>query len=89
MCDVLLPPGVNPTAVKYIYIYIISYHELRLGPLRLLSYKTRTEVSCSRHQNNSAVTRSLDICIVISQLVGAFYLFSVVNLLSEQEIKKM
>jgi hypothetical protein len=25
MCDVLLPPGVNPTAVKYIYIYIISY----------------------------------------------------------------
>jgi hypothetical protein len=23
MCDVLLPPGVNPTAVKYIYI---SYH---------------------------------------------------------------
>jgi hypothetical protein len=23
MCDVLLPPGVNPTAVKY--IYIISY----------------------------------------------------------------
>jgi hypothetical protein len=22
MCDVLLPPGVNPTAVKYIYIYI-------------------------------------------------------------------
>jgi hypothetical protein len=26
MCDVLLPPGVNPTAVKYIYIYIISYH---------------------------------------------------------------
>jgi hypothetical protein len=24
MCDVLLPPGVNPTVVKY--IYIISYH---------------------------------------------------------------
>jgi hypothetical protein len=24
MCDVLLPPGVNPTAVKYIY-HIISY----------------------------------------------------------------
>jgi hypothetical protein len=24
MCDVLLPPGVNPTVVKYIY-YIISY----------------------------------------------------------------
>jgi hypothetical protein len=27
MCDVLLPPGVNPTAVKYIYIYIISTYE--------------------------------------------------------------
>jgi hypothetical protein len=27
MCDVLLPPGVNPISVKYIYIYIyhISY----------------------------------------------------------------
>jgi hypothetical protein len=25
MCDVLLPPGVNPTAVKYIYIYIYMY----------------------------------------------------------------
>jgi hypothetical protein len=26
MCDVLLPPGVNPTAVKYIYhIYHINY----------------------------------------------------------------
>jgi hypothetical protein len=24
MCDVLLPPGVNPTAVKYIYI---SHHK--------------------------------------------------------------
>jgi hypothetical protein len=23
MCDVLLPPGVNPTAVKYIYHIII------------------------------------------------------------------
>jgi hypothetical protein len=28
MCDVLLPPGVNPTAVKYIYIsYHISFTE--------------------------------------------------------------
>jgi hypothetical protein len=30
MCDVLLPPGVNPTAVKYtvyIYIYHIIYKE--------------------------------------------------------------
>jgi hypothetical protein len=27
MCDVLLPPGVNPTAVKYMYIIsYISYH---------------------------------------------------------------
>jgi hypothetical protein len=26
MGDVLLPPGVNPTAVKYIYIYIIYRH---------------------------------------------------------------
>jgi hypothetical protein len=25
MCDVLLLPGVNPTAVKYIYIYICRY----------------------------------------------------------------
>jgi hypothetical protein len=26
MCDVLLPPGFNPTAVKYIYhIYHINY----------------------------------------------------------------
>jgi hypothetical protein len=25
MCDVLLPPGVNPTAVIYIYIYNIIY----------------------------------------------------------------
>jgi hypothetical protein len=25
MCDVLLPPGVNPTAVKYIYV---SYHNV-------------------------------------------------------------
>jgi hypothetical protein len=25
MCAVLLPPGVKPIAVKYIYIYIISY----------------------------------------------------------------
>jgi hypothetical protein len=24
MCTVLLPPGVNPIAVKYIYIYIIN-----------------------------------------------------------------
>jgi hypothetical protein len=30
MCDVLLPPGVNPTAVK-IYIYI--YHIIPLLPL--------------------------------------------------------
>jgi hypothetical protein len=29
MCDVLLPPGVNPTAVKYIYIYhIILYYTI-------------------------------------------------------------
>jgi hypothetical protein len=26
MCTVLLPPGVNPIAVKYIISYIISYH---------------------------------------------------------------
>jgi hypothetical protein len=26
MCDVLLPPGVNPIAVKYIISYIISCH---------------------------------------------------------------
>jgi hypothetical protein len=25
VCDVLLPPGVHPTAVKYIYIYIYIY----------------------------------------------------------------
>ena len=25
MCTVLLPPGVNPIAVKYIISYIISY----------------------------------------------------------------
>jgi hypothetical protein len=28
MCTVLLPPGVNPIAVKY--IYIISYHMCRI-----------------------------------------------------------
>jgi hypothetical protein len=35
MCDVMLPPGVNPTAVKYIY-HIISYSLLKvtLRPLR-------------------------------------------------------
>jgi hypothetical protein len=25
MCTVPLPPGVNPIAVKYVYIYIIYY----------------------------------------------------------------
>jgi hypothetical protein len=25
MCDVLLPPGVNPIAIKYISYHIISY----------------------------------------------------------------
>jgi hypothetical protein len=30
MCDVLLPPGVNPTAVKY--IYHISYNTNRQSP---------------------------------------------------------
>jgi hypothetical protein len=28
MCDVLLPPGVNPTSIKYIYIYIYIYHSI-------------------------------------------------------------
>jgi hypothetical protein len=32
MCDVLLPPGVNPTAVKYIY-HIISYHNVEISNL--------------------------------------------------------
>jgi hypothetical protein len=31
MCDILLPPDVNPTAVKYIY-HIISYIELFVKP---------------------------------------------------------
>jgi hypothetical protein len=34
MCDVLLPPGVNPTAVNiyiYIYIYIISIYLIALN----------------------------------------------------------
>jgi hypothetical protein len=30
---VRLPPGVNPIAVKYIYIYIISYHIIIAGSL--------------------------------------------------------
>jgi hypothetical protein len=41
MCDVLLPPGVNTTAVKYIYIiytisYIISSHHIL--SYRIISY---------------------------------------------------
>jgi hypothetical protein len=30
MCTVLLPPGVNPTAVKYIIYHLLHYHEPNL-----------------------------------------------------------
>jgi hypothetical protein len=47
MCDVLLPPGVNPTAVKYIY-NIISYINISSRPCSVLwnndTGATQTEV---------------------------------------------
>jgi hypothetical protein len=39
MCDVLLPPGVNPTAVKYIYHIIYEYMELLVKSEILTSYE--------------------------------------------------
>jgi hypothetical protein len=43
MCDVLLPPGVNPTAVKYIYI---SYHKIQ-GIYWLAVEKSLIDEVCS------------------------------------------
>jgi hypothetical protein len=45
MCDVLLPPGVNPTAVLYIYIYI-SYHITSQLPTRILLDDLYRAISC-------------------------------------------
>jgi hypothetical protein len=49
MCDVLLPPGVNPTAVKYIYhiiSYIISFSVTSVVPfgVPILMYWSKSNV---------------------------------------------
>jgi hypothetical protein len=40
MCDVLLPPGVNPAAVKYIYIYHIKTNPSSIPQDYVDSYST-------------------------------------------------
>jgi hypothetical protein len=51
MCDVLLPPGVNPTAVKYIY-HIISYHIIsyHIISYHIISYHIIIVFLCVEHQ---------------------------------------
>jgi len=64
MCTVLLPPGVNPTAVnKYIDIDINKPMKCKLFKLILwfgfLASSTCFEPSCVHHQENSLYTQFL------------------------------
>jgi hypothetical protein len=74
MCTVLLPPGVNPIAVKYISYHIISYKTLRrkssrlesLGiPLRELQTLTSVSGAAEEYYRKS---RSCDIWCQIPDL---------------------
>ena len=52
MCTVLLPPGVNPNAVKYIVSYIVSYHVMSYHIISYhnISYVFRTFELVSIHK---------------------------------------
>jgi hypothetical protein len=54
MCDVLLPPGVNPTAVKY--TYIISYHIISCVPCHRITWLYNHVTSEFRSCNRSVRT---------------------------------
>jgi hypothetical protein len=49
MCDVLLPPGINPTAVKYIYhiIHAFQFSTLQISVIRLYTRDAKLATACS------------------------------------------
>jgi hypothetical protein len=59
MCTILVPPGVNPTALnKYIYIYIISYHTKFIFSAALSS-RVCLHVTMAFHYGTSISTKAL------------------------------